>query len=123
MSHSVPTIRVKQKEDKRVRVINLSEYDEDLHEMVESEKVEASVEKEKNDKREELKAILDKAGVEYNARFGEAKLQELVDAMLVIEEVGENEFVIVNGKGEQQGEEIFKSHEEAATMLELLESK
>ena len=33
------------------------------------------------DKKAELKKVLDAAGVEYDGRSGEAKLQELVDAL------------------------------------------
>lgn len=121
MSEVLPTILVKRKEDNHVCLINLSEFDEKLHEAVGSEN-------QSGFDREAAKKALDEKGVKYAKNASDTKLQELLDEankpqpeLSVVEKDGK--FVIVNKDGEQQGDEQFDKEEDAKVMVELLTGK
>lgn len=115
MSETLPTITVKQKADGRVRIINLSDFNPEIHE---NQTEQTSYD------REAAKAFLKEKGVEFAKNISDKKLQELVEsvndpkAFGVVEVSGR--FVIVDASGNQQGEETFSTAEDAELMIKLL---
>lgn len=76
-----PTMKIKEKKDGRVRIINMSDYDEKLHEVFN--------EAPSKDEREELKEALDAKGVKYAKNASTEKLKELLEAEAESEEEAE----------------------------------
>lgn len=117
MSETVPTIMVKRKDDNFVCLINLSDFNPELHDAV-------GAETETSFDREAAKKALDERGIKYAKNVSNEKLQELLDLSANPKTMGiveiEGKFIIVNAAGEQQGEEAFEKKEDAELMLEML---
>lgn len=95
MSEEVPTKIVKEKETNRLRRINVSSFDPEKHEEITSVQTEKKTGRQPSNKKEQAPA----------AKFSI--------------EPKDDKFLIVNEKGEQQGE-AFDNEEDAQTMLKIM---
>jgi hypothetical protein len=117
MSEEIPTILVKEKSTGRLRTINLSSFDSDLH-----EKAKASTKAEPTAfDREAAKEVLTAKGITFAKNVSNEKLAELLAEVSVtvpafrVEQDGEK-FVILNEKDEVVGQHL-DTKEAAEQML------
>lgn len=110
-----PTITIKGQKGQPLD-INLSDYDEKKHELF--------GQKDSFD-RKQLTDFLDGKKVKYAANISNKKLEALVDETVSVLSVEDNEgvFIIVNGQGDQIGDDSYETKDEADTMLKMLTGK
>lgn len=106
MTEEIPTIRVRYKETGRVTTINLTDFDESLHESADQPVTAAF------DRKAAFEA-LEAAGVKVAKNTSDAKLKELLEAPRVVERDGK--FYV--------GEDAYDTQEDAETMLALIGGK
>jgi hypothetical protein len=123
MTETTLTMTVKEKSSGRVRIINASDFNAEVHELADAVKVTPT----STFDRKAAQAALKQAGVEFAKNASDEKLQELLDGLnkqpaLSIKEV-DGKFLIVDANDVQQGEEVFGTVEDAEMMLSLLTGK
>ena len=127
---TVATVQVKEKETGRIRVINQSSFDKELHEEVKGKNKPTSEAKKEDAEefdREKAKEYLTEKNVSFAKNISNEKLAELVEetkkkepagAALSVKEV-DGKFRIVDADDNQQGDD-FDTKEDAELMLSML---
>lgn len=116
MQNTCPTIKIVGQSGQPL-IIDLSCYDEKKHKVF--GEVKPSFDK------KALTDFLDSKEVKYAANISNKKLQALVDETVNTLSVEKHEeaFIIVNGNGDQVGDESYETEDKADEMLKMLTGK